>query len=104
MRVCGQDEIQQFIANCDHAAACEDARALLYELTNGDWANLEAFQDDYPLADFNELPKVRFLLADSTILVECITCFDRGILLVVGCQRRDTHRSDNQNRTDREAA
>lgn len=104
MQVCGQDEIQRFIANCDQEPACEGARALLYELKNGDWENLEAFQDDYPLADFSELPKVRFLLADNTILVECITCFSRGILLIVGCRGRDVDRSDNPNRTGREAA
>lgn len=104
MQVLGLDEIECFVALCSDPQTREALKALVFEIKHHNWANEEALLNDYPQAELCELPKVRFLLANNTVLVEGVIHFKTGVLLFTKCSEHSNRRRDSGNHTEWEAA
>lgn len=104
MQVLGLDEIECFLANCRDPCICEPLKALVFELKHRNWPDAAALMNDYPQAELCDLPKVRFRLADNTVLVEGVIHFESGVLLLRKCIEHRDQRPDSGDHTDWEAA
>ncbi len=104
MQVLGLDEIVCFLAGCTDQQTRETLMAMVFELKHRDWPDAEALINDYPQAELCELPKVRFRLANNSVLIEGVIHFESGVLLLLKCIEHRDRRPDSGNQTEWEAA
>lgn len=104
MQVLGLDEIECFLTGCTHQKTREALKALVFELKHCHWPCAEEFMNDYPQAELCELPKVRFRLANNTVLVEGMIHFESSVLLLQKCIEHHKRHPDSGDHTEWEAA